>query len=82
MFGSILVTIYGLKELGRWSELRVVLDSEIFNLWKPLAPADGNITRAPELVKENGKMVSGAWHFNDNYPWLGMLFCAPIIGPW
>jgi SSS family solute:Na+ symporter len=23
-----------------------------------------------------------AWYFNDNYPWLGMLFCAPIIGLW
>ena len=23
-----------------------------------------------------------AWYFNDKYPWLGMLFCAPIIGLW
>ena len=23
-----------------------------------------------------------AWYFNTNYPWLGMLFCAPIIGLW
>jgi hypothetical protein len=23
-----------------------------------------------------------AWYFNDNYPWLGMLFCAPMIGLW
>lgn len=23
-----------------------------------------------------------AWYFNDNYPWLSMLFCAPIIGLW
>jgi SSS family solute:Na+ symporter len=23
-----------------------------------------------------------AWYFNANYPWLGMLFCAPIIGLW
>ncbi len=23
-----------------------------------------------------------AWYFNGNYPWLGMLFCAPIIGLW
>src|SRR5690606_24277972 len=28
---------------------------------------------------ESGRM---AWYFNDNYPWLGMLFCAPIIGLW
>jgi SSS family solute:Na+ symporter len=30
-------------------------------------------------VKEAGRM---AWYFNDNYPWIGMLFCAPIIGLW
>jgi len=30
-------------------------------------------------VKESGRM---AWYFNDNYPWLGMLFCAPIVGLW
>jgi SSS family solute:Na+ symporter len=23
-----------------------------------------------------------AWYFNGNFPWLGMLFCAPIIGMW
>jgi SSS family solute:Na+ symporter len=23
-----------------------------------------------------------AWYFNSNYPWIGMLFCAPIIGLW
>jgi SSS family solute:Na+ symporter len=23
-----------------------------------------------------------AWYFNGNYPWVGMLFCAPIIGLW
>jgi len=23
-----------------------------------------------------------AWYFNDNYPWLGMLICAPIVGLW
>jgi SSS family solute:Na+ symporter len=30
-------------------------------------------------VKEAGRM---AWYFNDSYPWIGMLFCAPIIGLW
>src|SRR3989454_2677079 len=30
-------------------------------------------------VKETGRI---AWYFNGNYPWLGMLFCAPIIGLW
>ena len=23
-----------------------------------------------------------AWYFNTNYPWIGMLFCAPIVGLW
>ena len=23
-----------------------------------------------------------AWYFNTNYPWITMLFCAPIIGLW
>jgi SSS family solute:Na+ symporter len=30
-------------------------------------------------VRETGRI---AWYFNGNYPWLGMLFCAPIIGLW
>ena len=49
----------------------------MFNLWKPLMPAGVEGTWAP--VKEAGRM---AWYFNQNYPWLGMLFCAPIIGLW
>ena len=49
----------------------------MFNLWKPLVPHGVHATWAP--VKEAGRM---AWYFNDNYPWLGMLFCAPIIGLW
>ena len=23
-----------------------------------------------------------AWYFNDHFPWLGMVICAPIIGLW
>lgn len=77
ILGSALVTYFGLQALGGWSELRAVLDSDMFNLWKPLVPAGVEGTWAP--VKEAGKM---AWYFNSNYPWLGMLFCAPIIGLW
>lgn len=77
VLGSILVTIFGLKALGGWSELRAIAGSEMFNLWKPLVPAGVESTWAP--VKEAGRM---AWYFNDNYPWLGMLFCAPIVGLW
>jgi SSS family solute:Na+ symporter len=77
IIGSALVTFFGLQYLGGWSELRSIVGSEMFNLWKPLVPAGVEGTWAP--VKEVGKM---AWYFNDNYPWLGMLFCAPIIGLW
>ncbi|MCX8159691.1 MAG: sodium:solute symporter [Candidatus Saccharicenans sp.] len=77
IIGSALVTIFGLKAIGGWSELRSIVGSEMFNLWKPLVPHGIAGTWAP--VKEAGRM---AWYFNDNYPWLGMLFCAPIIGLW
>ncbi|HNT01983.1 MAG TPA: Na+/glucose cotransporter, partial [Candidatus Saccharicenans sp.] len=77
VIGSALVTIFGLHYIGGWSELRSIVGPEMFNLWKPLIP-DGVVgTWAP--IKEAGRM---AWYFNDNYPWLGMLFCAPIIGLW
>lgn len=77
IIGSILVTYFGLQYLGGWSELKAIAGSEMFNLWKPLVPAGVEATWAP--VKEAGRM---AWYFNDNYPWIGMLFCAPIIGLW
>ena len=77
ILGSILVTIFGIKALGGWEQLRLIVGSEMFNLWKPLVPAGVESTWAP--VKEVGRM---AWYFNDNYPWIGMLFCAPIIGLW
>ena len=77
IFGSILVTIYGLHALGGWDVLKSTVPAEMFNLWKPLIPHGVQSSWAP--VKEAGKM---AWYFNDNYPWLGMLFCAPIIGLW
>jgi len=92
VFGSFLVTMYGLAALGFWTggeagfgaavaegwgRLRTIAGSEMFNLWKPIVPDGIQSTWAP--VKESGRM---AWYFNDNYPWLGMLFCAPIIGLW
>jgi len=77
VIGSALVMIFGLQALGGWSELRAIVSPEMFNLWKPLVPQGLEGTWAP--VREAGKM---AWYFNDNYPWLGMLFCAPIIGLW
>ena len=77
VIGSVLVTIFGLKALGGWGELRHIAGSQMFNLWRPIVPAGVEATWAP--VRETGRM---AWYFNDNYPWIGMLFCAPIIGLW
>jgi len=77
VLGSVLLTLYGLAALGGWSEFRAALPSDMFNLWKPLIPEGMQGTWAP--VKEPGRI---AWYFNGNYPWLGMLFCAPIIGLW
>jgi SSS family solute:Na+ symporter len=77
ILGSVLVTIFGLKAIGGWTELREVVGSEMFNLWKPIVPAGMEGTWAP--VKETGRI---AWYFNGNYPWLGMLLCAPIAGLW
>jgi solute:Na+ symporter, SSS family len=77
LLGSASLTIYGLIQLGGWQELRSICGSDMFNLWKPLIPA--GMTGTWEPVKESGRM---AWYFNDYFPWLGMLFCAPIIGLW
>jgi solute:Na+ symporter, SSS family len=77
ILGSALLTTYGLIELGGWSELRQVCGSEMFNLWKPLVPPGVEGTWEP--VKETGRM---AWYFNGYFPWLGMLFCAPMGGLW
>jgi len=77
IIGSALLTVYGLDALGGWGELRAALDADFFNLWKPLVPAGMEGTWAP--VREQQRI---AWYFNGNYPWLGMLFCAPIIGLW
>jgi len=85
VIGSACVMIYGLLALSGdshsiaegWSQLRHWAGSEMFNLWKPIVPEGVSATWAP--VREPTRM---AWYFNNNYPWIGMLFCAPIIGLW
>jgi SSS family solute:Na+ symporter len=77
VLGSLVLTMVGLSALGGWSGLRAALEPEMFNLWKPITPPGMESTWAP--VKEARRM---AWYFNQNYPWPGMLFCAPIIGLW
>lgn len=77
--GSALVTIFGISKLGGWEKLRELCGSQMFNLWRPLVPAGMKGTWAPVL--EANRM---AWYFDapHHFPWLGMLFCAPIIGLW
>ncbi len=77
IIGSALVTFFGLQALGGWTELRTIIPSDMFNLWKPLVPDGLQATWAP--IRDSRQM---AWYFNDNYPWLGMLICAPVIGLW
>ncbi|HTT64212.1 MAG TPA: sodium:solute symporter [Bryobacteraceae bacterium] len=83
ILGSFLLTAYGLARLGGWNELRHICGSDMFNLWKPLIPHGVQGTWAPVMeFNAAGQVVKQAWYFNDNFPWLGMLFCAPIIGLW
>jgi SSS family solute:Na+ symporter len=75
--GSALLTFFGLQALGGWDELRSSLGSEMFNLWRPLVPEGVESTWAP--VRSETRM---AWYFNAEYPWLGMLVAAPVVGLW
>ena len=76
-----------------WKNLRAVCANkdegrDMFNLWKPLLPKGIEGTWAPVIEKnDKGAIVKQAWYFKDksqgsHYPWLGMLFCAPLIGLW
>lgn len=83
ILGSASLTFYGLARLGGWHELRYWCGSDMFNLWKPLIPHGVQSTWAPVMQTDaSGNVVKEAWYFNGYFPWLGMLFCAPIIGPW
>src|SRR6266851_2636013 len=83
ILGSAALTFYGLHKLGGWGELRRWCGTDMFNLWKPLIPAGVQGTWSPVLeTNAAGHVVKQAWYFNDYFPWLGMLFCAPIIGLW
>jgi len=89
VIGSALVTWFGLSTLGHgsvaagWDSLREIAGSDMFNLWKPIVRSGAEGTWAPiREVSEAGVVVKEAWYFNSNYPWLSMLFCAPVIGLW
>jgi len=81
--GSAALTFYGLYQLGGWGILREICGPDKFNLWKPLIPPGVEGTWAPVLERgASGQVTRMAWYFNGYFPWLGMLFCAPIIGLW
>jgi SSS family solute:Na+ symporter len=81
--GSALLTFYGLHKLGGWGELRHICGSEMFNLWKPIVPAGQIASWAPvRELNASGEIVKQAWYFNNQFPWLGMAICAPVIGLW
>jgi SSS family solute:Na+ symporter len=77
VLGSAVLTWFGLEKIGGWDAFRAALPSDMFNLWKPLVPAGMEGTWAPVI-----EPTRIAWYFNGNFPWLGMLFCAPIVGLW
>jgi solute:Na+ symporter, SSS family len=81
--GSALLTFYGLHVIGGWSEVRRLCGSEMLNLWKPISPPGVISTWAPVMeTNADGAVTRQAWYFNGNFPWPGMLICAPIIGLW
>jgi SSS family solute:Na+ symporter len=61
------------------SESETEAKCEAFNLWRPLVPKGMNGTWLP--VKTDTEI---AYYFDakHHFPWLGMLFCAPIVGLW
>ena len=54
----------------------------MFNLWKPLVPAGVEGTWAPVRDERRGQDREAGLVLQRQLPWLGMLFCAPIIGLW
>jgi SSS family solute:Na+ symporter len=83
ILGSLLLTVYGLIQLGGWERLRELCGSDMFNLWKPMNPPGVEGAWAPVIERNAaGTVVRQAWYFNQQFPWLGMAICAPIIGMW
>src|SRR5699024_4270341 len=77
IFGSVMVLVYWLDAIGGWNRLYEIDGLEMFDLCKPIVPDGYEATWAP--VMGDGEM---AWYFNSNYPWLGRLFAARMVGLW
>ncbi len=81
--GSAMCTIFGLRAIGGWDKLRETVGPEMFNLWKPIVPEGIKNTWVPEITRDAAdKIIQQPWYFNGDYPWLGMMICAPVIGLW
>ena len=76
--GSLLLTVFGLTALGGWSELRARARIRRCSTCGSRSCRRASRARGRRSTKP-GRM---AWYFNADYPWPGMLFCAPIIGLW
>lgn len=83
------------KEEGRdmFNLWKPLLPNGIEGTWQPVIEREKSVVSSdlkqndPSLAPQEGKIVRQAWYFKDksqgsHYPWLGMLFCAPIIGLW
>jgi SSS family solute:Na+ symporter len=68
LVGSFCITYFGLKALGGWGELRAVCSERAADLalWRPIVPPGSDLP----------------WWKNGDFPWLGVMIAAPIIGLW
>ena len=74
IFGSIILTYYGLSEVGGWNGMISQLDE-----LKASGVTDKNATEALSIVREN----SGDWwrqYDNPIVPWWGLLTGVPLLG--
>ncbi len=76
IFGSIVLTYYGLSKVGGWGSMLAQLDE-----LKASGITDKNATEALSIVRENG---SGPWwkSVGDGpiVPWWGLLTGVPLLG--
>ena len=79
-----LLTAYGLVTPGRLERTAALVR---LGHVQPLEAADSrrsarHLGARSFRPTRQGMVIKQAWYFNGNFPWLGMLFCAPIIGLW
>ena len=81
--GSALLTFYGLSRDRRLERAAATVRFGHVQSVEAAHPAGRRGPWAPVMeTNAAGQVVKEAWYFNGNFPWLGMLFCAPIIGLW